>query len=184
MLEITIPKSQRYDEYLKEFVYIKGGTLRLEHSLVSMSKWESKYHKPFISNEKMTYEETIYYIKCMTLTQNVDEDIYKGITPAILKEINAYMDDPMSAATFSNKKGSGRPGSNNGEFITTETIYYWMISLQIPTEFQKWHINRLMNLIRFCNNKNTPAKKKTMKEIMAENDALNNKRRLALGSKG
>lgn len=183
MLEITIPTSQRYDEVNNEFIYVKGCTLKLEHSLVSISKWESKYHKPFISKEKMTYEETIYYIKCMTLTQNVDDSTYKGINGKILKEINEYIDDPMTAATFS-KGGKGKSGGNNGEFITSESIYYWMISLQIPMKCEKWHLNRLMALIRFCNSKNTPSKKKSMREIMTENDALNTQRRLALGSKG
>ena len=180
MLQITIPPGEMWDEIRNEFVTTKGQTLTLEHSLVSLSKWESKWHKPFLSKEPKTQIETIDYIKCMTLTQNVDPNIYQFITRDNINEINAYIDNPMTATTFSDRENK----KFSREIITSELIYYWMISLNIPMECQKWHLNRLITLIRICGIKNTPPKKRSRREIMSRNAALNAARRQQYNTKG
>lgn len=180
MLSITIPDSEVFIEETGEFIKIKGQTLQLEHSLISLSKWESKWHKPFLGKGEKTSEEIIDYVRCMTLTPNVDSMVYNFLTNENVREINKYIDDPMTATTFSEDPTAKR----NREIITSELIYYWMISLNIPVEFQKWHLNRLLTLIRVCNIKNQPPKKMSKKEIMRRNAALNAARRKQLNSKG
>jgi len=179
MLEITIPETELFDG-VETFIPVKEQTLRLEHSLVSLSKWESKWHKPFLSKKRRTMEESIDYVRCMTLTQNVDSSVYKAIAPAILREVEAYIDASMTATTFHNMKKS----TASEPRVTAEIIYYWMICHGIPFECQKWHLNRLLALIRVCNIKNQPAKKRSKREIMSRNAALNAARRKQLGTKG
>ena len=181
MLRITVPISpEGWDEVKGEFVDPKTRTLQLEHSLVSLSKWESKWCKPFLSSNEKTAEETLDYIKCMTLTQNVDPDVYNHLTAKNIEEINQYIYAPMTATTFSeDKKGKG-----SREVVTSELVYYWMIALNIPFECQKWHLNRLLTLIRVCNIKNTPPKKMSKRDIMSRNAALNEARRKRLNTTG
>ena len=180
MLRIVIPESELFNEQTGEFISVKKQTLQLEHSLVSLSKWESKWHKPFLGKEDKTFDETIDYIRCMTLSQNIDPNIYMFLTQENIKEINDYIGDPMTATTFSDD-GNGR---NNREIITSELVYYWMVALNIPFECQKWHLNRLLTLIRVCNIKNQPPKKRSQGQIMSRNAALNAARRKQLNSKG
>ena len=180
MLTITIPGMEYWDEVNEQFITSKAQTLQLEHSLVSLSKWESKWHKSFIHTKEKTDEEVLDYIRCMTTTQNVDPEVYNRLTRKNIDEINQYIDNPMTATTFSEDKN----GKRNKEIITAEVIYYWMVSLNIPPEYQKWHLNRLITLIRVCNVKNTPSKKRSMREIMAQNRALNEARKKQLNSKG
>lgn len=181
MLKITIPgMNEVWDETRGEFLSVKEQTLQLEHSLVSLSKWESKWCKPFFSRQEKTFEETLDYIKCMTLTQNVKEETYACLTQQNIDEINTYIAAPMTATTFHNDNG----GKNNREQITSELIYYWMISLNIPVEFQKWHINRLLTLIRVCNVKNQPPKKMSRNETASRYAALNAARRKQMNTKG
>ena len=180
MLKITIPQTELWDEVHEEFLNVKGQTLTLEHSLVSLSKWEAKWHKPFISTEKKTLEETLDYARCMTLTQNVDPLVYLCLTDRNLEEINAYIEAPMTATWFSEKKG----GAKSTQKVTSELIYYWMVSYQIPFECQKWHLNRLLTLIRVCNEENKPQKKKSQREIMRRNAELNAARRKKWHSRG
>lgn len=180
MLQITIPAAELWDEKNEVFINTKEQTLQLEHSLVSLSKWESKWHKPFISKEQKTIDETIDYIKCMTLTQNVDPNVYYGITRDHIKQVNDYIEAPMTATTFS-KNPNAKP---NREQITAELIYYSMIALNIPFECQKWHLNRLLTLIRVCDIKNQPKKKMGTSEQLRNNAALNAARRKQLNTNG
>lgn len=180
MLEITIPATEQWDELKQEFVNTKEQKLRLEHSLVSLSKWESKWCKPFLTKQEKTPEETIDYIKCMTLTQNVDPNVYTCLNEINKKVINDYIQAPMSATSFSKDRNKGP----NGEQITAELVYYWMIALNIPFECQKWHLNRLLTLIRVCNIKNQPPKKMGKKALMSRNRQLNAARRHQLNTKG
>ena len=181
MLTITVPASEQWDELKQEFVYTKECTLELEHSLVSLYKWESKWCKPFNSKNEKTYEETIDYIRCMTLTQNVDPNVYYGLTSENVKQVEAYILAPMTATTISrrNNKTFGPK-----ETSTSELIYYWMIALNIPFECQKWHLNRLITLIEVRKNKNSPPKKLSRNELLMRNTELNAQRRKALNSKG
>ena len=180
MLRITIPAVEQWDERKQEFVTTKEQTLQLEHSLVSLSKWESKWCKAFLTKQEKTFEETLDYIKCMTITQNVDPEVYNYLTNKNIEEINNYIDAPMTATYFSDNKTV----KSSREQITAELIYYWMIALNIPFECQKWHLNRLLTLIKICNIKNQPPKKRSRKEIMSRNAALNAARRKQLNTKG
>ena len=180
MLRLTIPPRQYWDERIEEFVTIEGCTLELEHSLVSLSKWESKWHKAFLSKQPKTYEETIDYIKCMTLTPNVPSAVYNNLSRENVKMINEYIDNPMTATYISEEKTS----KGRGETITAELIYYWMIALNIPFECQNWHLNRLIMLVRVCNIKNSPPKKMSKRDIASRNAALNAARKQQLNTKG
>jgi len=180
MLRITIPAVELWDERKQEFIITKEQTLQLEHSLVSISKWESKWCKPFLTKQEKTFEETLDYIKCMTLTQNVDPEVYNYLTNENIKEINEYIGAPMTATYFSDEKTS----KTSSEQVTAELIYYWMIAFNIPFECQKWHLNRLLTLIKVCSIKNQPPKKRSRKEIMRRNAALNAARRKQLNTKG
>ena len=180
MLTITIPETEEFNEATGEFVYTKAQTLQLEHSLVSISKWESKWCKPFLGKQEKTSEEVIDYIKCMTLNKNISDDVYNCLTQSNITAINEYIGAPMTATYFSNNER----GKRNSEQITSELIYYWMIALNIPFECQKWHINRLLTLIRVCNVKNAPPKKMSKREIISRNAALNAARRQQLNTKG
>ena len=183
MLEITLPALENWDEQKEEFVtYKKELTLQFEHSLISLSKWESKHCKPFLGRYEKTDEEILDYIKCMTLTQNVKDEVYERLlrTPGAVDKIQAYIDAPMTATTIVDPGG----GKNSGEQITAELIYYWMIALQIPVEFQKWHLNRLLMLVKVCNIKNQPQKKMKPQDVNARNAALNAERLRKLNAKG
>ena len=178
MLKLTIASIEIYDEIKNEFTTTKEQTLQLEHSLVSLSKWESRFKKPFLSKEQKTDEELRYYVKCMTTTQNVDDNVYLAISSSDMKIMN-YIDDSMTATTVSNrKKNSGR------DIITAEIIYYWMITLNIPFECQKWHLNRLLTLISVCDIKSSSGKKMSRSEIMRQNSAVNAMRRQRMRSRG
>ena len=181
MLYITIPATELWDELNQEFIITKTTTLQLEHSLVSISKWEAKWQKPFLTKEPKTSEETLDYIKCMTLTQNVNPSTYDRLSYQNVTEINNYVESAMTATTITerNKNKAG-----NTELITSELIYYWMIALNIPFDCQKWHLNRLLTLIRVCNIKNQPPEKRSKRDIMSRNAALNAARRQQLNSKG
>ena len=179
MLKLTIPKSELWDEVKNEFVYQNEKTIQLEHSLVSLSKWEAKWHKPFLSKDPKSHEEIRDYIRFMTVTQNVDPDLYEHLTADQYKQINKYIDDPMTATWF--RKESRRSSS---EQVTAELIYYWMIALNIPFECQKWHLNRLLTLIKVCNIKQQPDKKMSKKEILATNAALNAARKAKMKTRG
>lgn len=186
MLTIIIPAGEYFNNKTNEFISVKEKTLVLEHSLVSISKWESKWHKPFLGREDKTAEEIRDYVRCMTLTQNVPEKDYLRLTSDSLNKIRDYIDDPMTATTFSEDK---RPGQNSANLFktkvtTSEEIYYWMIKANIPMECQKWHLNRLLTLIRICNIKDTPKKKMGKKDIFNRNRELNEARRKALHTTG
>lgn len=180
MLAIVVPARELWDERTNTFVSTKEQKLVLEHSLVSVSKWESKWHKPFLTKEPKTAEETIDYIKCMTLTQNVDPNIYFSLTPENYKEVDDYIGNSMTATWF-REDPNARPSR---EIITSEIIYYWMIALEIPFECQKWHLNRLLTLIRVCNEKNKAPQKMSKRDAAKSNAALNAARRARTGSSG
>lgn len=179
MLSINIPELEQWDEGKQEFVRTKRVVLQLEHSLISISKWESKWQKVFLSKEEKTVEETIDYVRCMTIGFS-DPEVYNFLTPENFRQINRYIESSMSATFFTNEPG----GHPSREPITSELIYYWMITLNIPFECEKWHLNRLLTLIRICNIKNRSPKKRSKREIMNRNSALNAARRQQFNSSG
>lgn len=180
MLTITIPAIEMYDEVNNEFIATsKEVSMQLEHSLVSISKWEATWQKPFLSKETKTIEESIDYIKCMTITQNIKDEVYRLITDNILRTVSEYIENGMTATriTKNNK-------STNKEIMTSEVIYYYMTELNIPFECQKWHLNRLLTLIDICSIKRTAPKKGSQKELLSRNTELNAARRAANKTSG
>lgn len=180
MLQITVPDTEFWDEVEERFVSVKGQKLQLEHSLVSLAKWEAKWHKPFLLTAERTDEESRDYVRCMTLTQNVDPKVYACLTADNYAEINRYIEDPMTATTFSEEESR----KTNREIFTAEVIYFAMIAHGIPVEFQKWHLNRLITLIRVCEIKSKTPKKRSQGEIVRRNSALNKARRQRLHTRG
>ena len=191
-LELEIAAHEGWDAKKEEFVNTPSVTLRLEHSLVSLSKWESKHKKPYLKEtEEKTKEEILDYIKCMTITQNVPDEVYSLLTEQDLKKINDYIVDPMTATWFNENSANNSSvpqAHRRKEQITSELIYYWMISYRIPMQCEKWHLNRLLTLIRIFSIKDAEANGKSNKmskrDILSQNRALNAARRKALGSKG
>ena len=180
MLQITIPGTEQWDEKLCEFVYTKEQTLRLEHSLVSLAKWESKWCKPFFSSKEKTHEETMDYVRCMTITQNIKPEVYGCLTNENILAINDYIGAPMTATYMSEERG----GRSSREVVTSELIYYWMITLGIPLECEKWHLNRLFTLIKVCSRKNSPPKKRSRNELIRDYAAINEANKRRFNSKG
>ena len=187
MLQLTIPEMKLFNSGNNEFIVRKEQVLQLEHSLVSISNWEKKWHKPFLDAKQKTDEETADYVRCMTLTQHVDPETYQYLDPATIKKIMDYIEDPMTATWFAEDKQSNKGKKNKSpsrEVVTSELIYYWMIELQIPVEFQKWHLNRLITLIKVCNLKKSPPKKMSKRELLNRNRELNEKRKAELQTRG
>lgn len=184
MLELYIQPMELYNEELGEFINTKGQTLQLEHSLISLSKWEARWKKPFMSQniDGITQEEVLDYIRCMTISSNVDPMVYYSIgsNKQLVEQIKNYIQDPHTATTIKQKPGRGR----SREIITAELIYYWMIDLGIPFECQKWHLARLLTLIEVCSIKNTPEKKMSKADVLSQNRSLNAMRRAKRGSRG
>lgn len=191
MLEIVVPGTKDdWDPVKEEFVSREPCRLRLEHSLISISKWEAKWHIPFLdNNSNITDEQLRDYIRCMTLTQNVDPDVYNHLTLENMNEIQAYISDPMTATWFGNNVEGIQEGKGHSkQVVTSELIYYWMIAQSIPVEFEKWHLSRLMTLIQVCSIKNKEAqggqKKMNKNQIYNQNKSLNAARRAKLHTKG
>ncbi len=185
MLTIIIPQSEGFNEITSEFITIPETHLNLEHSLISISKWESKWHKAFLKDNNKTPEEMLDYIKCMTLNKNVDESIYNFLNHNHINKIIKYMQDRQSAAYLNDageKLLSGR--TKTGDVLTSDLIYYMMFSLKIPIECQKWHLNRLLILIHIFNIKNSAGKRSNNRSILSNNAAINASRRKKYNTRG
>lgn len=180
MLELRVASYEEFDSETNTFSYFPPVTLKLEHSLLSLSKWESKWKKPFLSKEPFSYEEFVDYVRCMTVN-SVDSDVYRRLSNSDIMAVKAYIDDSMTATTFNNRK----PQKPSKEIVTSELIYYWMVAAQIPFEAEKWHLNRLLTLIRVCDIKNNSGGEKMSKsDIYAHNKSLNAARKARLHTKG
>jgi len=180
MLTIVVPGVEMFDDQSQEFVTKGDVTLELEHSLVSLSKWESKHEKPFLGKGEKTTEEVLDYVRLMVLTPNVPEEVFHKLSEENFDAINKYIDSRMTATWFNEPPGAPK----SRDVITAELIYYWMITFEIPFECETWHLNRLFTLIRVCNIKQAKPKKMSRSEIAARNRELNIQRKAQLGTRG
>lgn len=180
MLQLRIEDTMLFDEVTETRMMIKGQTIQLEHSLVSISKWEAKWKKPFLGREGHTREETVDYIRFMTITQNVNPLLYNLITDDHIRQVNDYINDPMTATQITKQEGKGGIARS----ITSEEIYASMVEFRVPAEYQKWHFNRLMMLLRVLGERNKPKKKARKGDIARRNRSLNAARRARLGTRG
>jgi hypothetical protein len=181
MLTITVPGIESYDEKLDKFVTIGDVTLELEHSLVSLSKWESEFEKPFLGKGEKKAEEILAYVRCMVLTPNPPEEFLSKLSKENLEAVNAYIERKMTATWFSEAPGAPK---TSREVITAELVYYWMTVFHIPFECETWNLNRLFTLIRICNLKQEKPKKMSRAEVASRNRQLNAQRKAQLGTKG
>lgn len=187
MLEVIIPEQhyEFFDDQNEEFINVdvKETKLEIEHSLISLKKWEQKWHKPFLKDDEKTAEELADYIRCMTLNRGINEEVYKWIPQETVNKIVEYIKDPMTATWFRENQLVGAQ-RNSREIVTAELIYYWMIALNVPVEFQKWHLNQLLTLIKVVNIKNQKEKKVDKAAAARERAALNAKRKAQYNTKG
>lgn len=181
MLKITVLGQEHWDNTNQEFIYPDQITLELEHSLVALSKWESKWKSPFLGRDEKTTEQVFDYIKAMTLTPNISDEVYKRFSQQNLDAINEYINDPMTATWFNE---TGMPKKATGETITAELIYYWLTAFGIPLETQFWHLNRLFTLIKVTNLKNQKPKKMSREEQLAQQRRLNEERQKQYNTTG
>lgn len=180
MLKIIVPGTEHFNEKTETFETVGDIELELEHSLVSLSKWESKHQKPFLVESHKTPEEIIAYIESMIISPIYSSDVFYRLSQENFEQINAYIDSKESATTF----GQMPERKGKGEVITSELIYYWMVAFNIPFECEYWHLNRLFALIRICNIKNAPPKKMSRHEMASRNRELNAIRRAQYNTSG
>lgn len=180
MLEIEVGEIELFDEESSRIIKTKPIRLKLEHSLLSISKWETKWHIPFLQQNEKTYEQFIDYVRCMTITQNIDENVYRSLSVQTLLQIKQYIDDPMTATWFAKESNSRK----NSRVVTSELIYCWMTQNQIPFECEKWNFNRLLTLIKVCSTENAPKKKMSGKNVLKQNASINAQRKKAMHTRG
>jgi hypothetical protein len=181
MLRISIPGSEFFDESTSTFFITEPLDLELEHCLAAMSKWEAKFEKPFLSSKQPSHAEVLAYVKCMVLNQDIDFDSPFELPSETLELVNTYINSKQTATTFAEEHTRT---SKTSEIVTSELIYYWMVSFNIPFECERWNLNRLLALVKICSIKNSKPKKMSRNEITQRNHELNEARRAALGTSG
>lgn len=180
MLTLHVDQMEMYDEEKEEFVVSDAVTLELEHSLVSLSKWESIFEKPFLGGKDKTKEEIVAYVRAMTLTPDVSPEVFDRLGNEHFNKINEYINAKMSATWFSESQNN----RTNTEIVTAELIYYWMVAFSLPQEYQYWHLTKLLTLIRVCNLKNSKPKRMSANEARSRQREINERRLREMNSSG
>jgi hypothetical protein len=180
MLTLFIEPIELFNEETQTFQTLDGFELELEHSLVSLSKWESITKVPFLSKTDKTPEDIRLYIEAMIISPIYPPNAVGRMTQSNIDQVNAYLESSESATTF----GTMPEVKGRGETITSELIYYWMVAFNIPFECERWHLNRLFSLIRICNIKNTKPKKMTARQLAERNARLNEERKQKYQTRG
>ena len=176
MLKLDLVGEELFNEDTWEYISVEPVTVRLEHSLLAISRWESKYHKPFMSTPEKTLDELAYYVRCMTLTDDLlDDEIAMRIVSSqdTLRQVKIYLDDPATATVVKADPGAKK----SSKFVTSELIYYWMAAHRIPFTTDRWNINRLLKLIEVCNAESQPSKKMSYEDKMRNHKSINAARR-------
>lgn len=178
MYPLTLPDFEAYNSETNEFVSIKGKTYKLEHSLISISKWESKWHRPFLSptDGPRTPAETLDYVRCMCINDEIPESVLPYISRDEMDKIMKYINDPMTATTFS-KRRKQRAARNSSTFVTSEVLYWQMSMFSIPYKCEQWHLNRLLTLLRVCEEKGQTPQKMSERDILRQYASANAARR-------
>ncbi len=183
MLIVDVAGCELFDESTSEFITVRPCKLHLEHSLISLSKWESKWRKPYLDDRTpRTLPEFIDYVRCMTVNSGVDPNTYRALSRKNISEIQTYINDKQTATWFS--KAQSKSGVTHGRIITSELIYYWMIAYNIPADYRKWHLSRLLTLIEVCNAENAPKNSMSRSEMANQRRALNAQRKASLKTTG
>lgn len=184
MFVLNIKEKVLWNEKDQEFVTISPYTIKIEHSLLSIRKWESKWHKPFMTQTQKTQAEQKDYVRCMTIGYELPEEVYATLDAQEMNEVFTYMNEPMTATWFSENDQKQAKSKMGSETVTYEIVYYWMSKLNIPYDCEKWHINSLMTLIKVSMLKEQPSKKMSKRDVMSQNRALNEQRKAKMKSKG
>lgn len=182
MLTVHIPDVELFNNATGEFSYAKGGTLTLEHSLVAVHEWESKWKKPYLSQKKKTREESVDYIRCMIVEGHVDDEALRAIPNDVMTTVDNYIHDPMTATIIHSEGQSSN--SSNGTFTTAEIIYWQMTVLNIPIVFETRHLNKLLTLIKICSIKNGKPKMLSKQERYERNRKINEQNKKRYNTKG
>ena len=178
-LQLYVNGTELFDSERRMFIQVKPQKLVLEHSLISISKWEAKHHKMYLETKDKTGLELLDYIKCMTINGDVPDVVYYALSEQNFNDILTYMEDPMTASSVYNP-----PRKNHQERVSSELIYYWMIQYGIPFECEKWHINRLLMLINICSRKSSTLSKADKQAMDQRRAAINAERKAKLHTKG
>lgn len=178
MLEIELEELEAWDDKKQEFVVLKNEVVCLEHSLKSISEWEAKWKVPFLDTTPRTKQMILDYVSCMVVSE-VPKGFLERLKTRDFSRIQEYIDDSRTASWISSEDNT-----NDGSKVTSELIYYWMVTAGIPFSAEEWHLNRLMMLIKIYGEKNKPEKKRSREDILERNRELNEKRRREMGTNG
>lgn len=180
MLTIIVTDVENFDENTQSFMETKGFIIELEHSLASISKWESEFEKPFLASDPKTQDESLGYIRCMCLGSDVTTDMLSRLSPKQMSQINAYINAKMTATWFTERPQAGKAR----EIVTSEVIYYWMSALTLPFGCDQWHFNKLLTLIKVANSKNAPQKNTPRRDMAAQRRSINASRQQRYNTTG
>lgn len=153
--------------------------LQFEHSLRSLSKWESKNKIAFLAGREKTPAQMVDYYRCMLLSPE-DPDLVYLLDPSQMEELTNYINENQTASSVPNEG----PTQYNPETTTSELVYFWMTALKINWEAQDWHFSRLMMLVQITSYKQQPPKKRNPREVLSDMRRENERRKKLFNTSG